>query len=660
MRTLRTALLCLIALTAQAQAQDAIPLRSGEHPTFTRLVLDTLPQQGWQARQTGRDVSVSLPATGPVSTRNVFDRIPRTRLLSVEAFDGEIMLRLGCACPVQVFELEGRALVIDIRDPGSDGATDTADLAPIRATPPMAEPDPPARDVVVEGVESPARPAPPAGRDLPADPDLSDVRNRLIEQLTRAADQGLLQLADTAPAPVDAPAEEPQEETISEPATVDPARDAVEPPVTPIAQVSIRTAFEAPQEPIRSTDRACAFPVPVSAGPERERFLRYTALQSDIYGEFDTVSEGHLRELVLTAIGLGFGQEAQAILRQNRDVLQEHAILLDLARIVDGAQPGTALQDLVECDGIAGLWARLTTQDRDIASRFADADLETLSDLDPDHRLLLVERAADHWLDLSMHATAQRAVELGIRTGIAPPAPLRLIAARIAIRRGDVDAALSELAELAESSSLTGLRAGITLAEVTLARDMPLDPGLELDLAATAFQLRGTQTGRAAIGLLAAVRARDGNLSRSLQMLEESARREPDMAPIWRRVAADLIETTPADRPDYARAVLRYQAFLPDGTAGDMARVAAARGLRDLGLPTEAKIYAASAADRGNPVATELIRSLEVPDSFPPAPQLAAPSPRPQAGLAGASELIATGEVLRISASQLLDQPEPD
>lgn len=625
--------LALLAIVASpAMAQDEIAVRSGEHGTFTRLVIDTIPPEGWSAAQNQREVTLTLPNLNPLATSGIFARIPRTRLLSTQTNGSEFNLRLGCDCPVQVFALEDRVLVIDIRDPNSAPVTQATDLAATLVEQPVQDEN--------------TTPAPvPTEIAAPTVPNLDAIRERLVEQLTRAADQGLLSLSDTAPEPQNIEPLPMEIATVSEPAPeVIPIDDV--PEVEP--RIDIRTAFERPLDYVPPSRSECTIPMPVTEGTSMDRYSEYVEVRGALYGEFDTIDRVQLRRLVLLAVGLGLGTEAQSHLEIHGELLPNRDVLWDMAAIVEGQNSGSSLSHLSNCNGASGFWSRLMDDQAHIAARYAAQDLETLAAMPPEFRVLMAEHAAKHWLELSMPATAQRALDLAQRTGIPLSAQMQLISAQINQMDGDYDRAKNQFSQLAGNSGIAGLRARIGLVEIGLAKNEPILQAAELDLAATAFQMRGSELGRTAIRLLASIHARSGNLSSSLQLLTASAQREPEMAEIWQHVAADLIVETAADSPDYARAVLNYAEFLPSGAAGDSARIAAARGLDQLGLPTDADWIAPTTT---SPTAVSAEEPLETTQPVAPPAIETADTPT---SLASAQQLIEAGRALRLSTVDLI------
>ena len=148
-------LLALLALLGGAMAAQAapVPVRSGEHATFTRLVFADTGDSRWTADRPGAD-SFALAFSGPppdLDLSGVFDRIPRSRLLGVSLDGARLVLDLACACKVEASRIPSGHVVIDIlderidlQDPISEAAAPgngTARILPLRLPPaPLALP----------------------------------------------------------------------------------------------------------------------------------------------------------------------------------------------------------------------------------------------------------------------------------------------------------------------------------------------------------------------------------------------------------------------------------------------------------------------------------------------------------------------------------------
>lgn len=116
--TVRLALAVALAVLAAAGVRaEPVAVRSGEHPGFTRLVLDfaTLPDWTMVEDGTARQFIFDGP---PVrfEAGSVFARIGRQRIRGLRAGMNRLDLDLGCACAVTAAALPGGRLVIDVSD----------------------------------------------------------------------------------------------------------------------------------------------------------------------------------------------------------------------------------------------------------------------------------------------------------------------------------------------------------------------------------------------------------------------------------------------------------------------------------------------------------------------------------------------------------------
>lgn len=101
-----------------ATQAETVPIRSGEHRTFSRLVFADAPGRDWSVSRDGLSrVFVTFSAGVPqLDPSSIFDLIPRTRIADV-AYDAQILeLKLVCDCSVEVFQIPTGHVVVDVRD----------------------------------------------------------------------------------------------------------------------------------------------------------------------------------------------------------------------------------------------------------------------------------------------------------------------------------------------------------------------------------------------------------------------------------------------------------------------------------------------------------------------------------------------------------------
>ena len=107
-------LFSLVASHALAQT-TTVPVRSGEHADFTRLVIQIPEENSWRVSTSA--MQARLLIEGPPLRFDIsqsFARIPRTRLRSLDASENLLDLQLACACEIRAYEDIPQFLVIDI------------------------------------------------------------------------------------------------------------------------------------------------------------------------------------------------------------------------------------------------------------------------------------------------------------------------------------------------------------------------------------------------------------------------------------------------------------------------------------------------------------------------------------------------------------------
>ncbi|MCR8549518.1 hypothetical protein M4578_16935 [Salipiger sp. P9] len=349
--------LLLFWISAWPATAQEIPVRSGEHGDFTRLVLDVPAGTAWELDQTeAGKVQIRFGRAGyRFDLSRAFDRIDRARVAGLSALpDGQGMtIDLGCACDAEAFLLRDRMLVVDLR-PADPSAPSALSGLRIGANPGIG----PARaeNVLLPKFSLQTPPDAQLRNDDKVAPSLEPgvFERMLAEQLATAATEGLL---------------DPALQEISRPPPADEQSGAEAGPapdrsIVPTAQDSIAAAItEAdlhdPQARIRIGGSSCLsddlFDVASWGGTEP---LTETVpdLRARLYGEFDKLDPEALTALVRAYISVGFGAEARALLDLSPD--PPDPVLMALAGIVDG-HPDRAgvFAGQTGCDGAAALWA---------------------------------------------------------------------------------------------------------------------------------------------------------------------------------------------------------------------------------------------------------------------------------------------------------------
>ncbi len=357
----------VLAISASPSQAETIAIRSGEHPAFSRLVIDFSDNVDWQEDRVDRQHTLTFAAPDlALETRGVFSKIPRNRLSDLSWRAQTLTLDLACDCTVRTQRLASGKLVIDVTD------------TPYVATPVPPEPEntpqdlKSAREMFYKLTEKPAifpLPKPPE----PVPGDVSKAAEILAQEIGRAASLGLL-----APTPTGLDA-------IPTPTSTDNGLPGFE----------LRNALDTHDVNRRDTavgepttcQPADVFDIAHWGGEEPAGELIGRA-RNKLVGEFDLHNADDVTAFARRLLYLGFGAEARSTL--NALDGDPDPVLHVLSFIVDGQTPfdETLLVDQVGCDTAGALWAVLSLKSVPEASNL-NAILREFSALPDHHRVYL-------------------------------------------------------------------------------------------------------------------------------------------------------------------------------------------------------------------------------------------------------------------------------
>lgn len=588
----------LLTLAAPALAREGGPIRTGEHPGFTRVVMEIEPATEWSLETREGTAVIRFPGRAiAFGTEGVWERIPRDRVTSIAADLGpegaRVTLGLGCDCRVTASFVGARRLAIDVIDRGA------------------AAPPPPARETKA------AR----AARETEA---VASAEAALAAQIVHAADQGVVQLTGAAPAapiavaPVAAaPAVEP---VPAPPARPEAPAEGGRALADQIAAISVYDRDDATLAALRAATPPPAACLPdeafdLGAWSDGTGFSAEAArLMRRIVGEFDRTDPEALRALARLRIRHGFGREAEAELAAFGDAgLADRALLADLARAVEGravaADGPLALAE--DCPGAHALWLALGGAAPAWRGPIQFAAVrEAFAALPPDLRALLGPGLAGRLLDRGRAAEAAAIAAISRRPGLPETPEQALAAARLLAAEGAPEEALAMLRGLAESGAPIAPQALALLARIAFAQGMALPDRLITDLAAAATAARGDPGEAGLRSLLVASLGARGALQEAVAEARRAAAALPSAGGLLAaRAAAAVAAADPAKVGDavYAEAALTVAPMIAPGVAQDPDRRVIAGRLIALGLPNAAVELLAPATLRGDPGALRLV-----------------------------------------------------
>lgn len=585
MRWILAIILWCAAVAAQAQQ---VTVTTGDHPTFTRVVLQAQGLTGWRLVRLDDGYALRLRRPASFDLDAAFRVITRDRLTNLSALaDGRgLRLTLDCTCHAVGFDYRPGIVVIDLRDgPPPDGSsfelTETRELAPhLRQSEAAAQPAarPPlawdwTKQTLAKTVEVPASPV--AAAPLP-DPQTLALRDALLDQFADGASRGLVDPVAKLPIPT--------------------KPDRAMPEAARIGLLALPgVAGLSPQETrptLTATGAACIaserINLPDWGNPDLPAAAQLADL-SGYLGEFDRADPEALTVAVRRQLWLGFGLETVALVNTFAIDAADADVWRSMARAVDGGtDPNGPFAGMTMCDGPAALWAALTQTRLSLPEVNTQAVLRNFSALPPHLRRSLGPALTERFLQAGDQATAQSLRDAMLR---GDPAAGALVDAQIALHSDRPAQAEAEARAALAAGGPDSAAALVTLIEAQFQARKPLSPA---DVTAAAA-LRQEQPDNPGL-------ARATILAEALSGAFDTAFADLQTAPegVFTNTAPDVWAVLAEVGPDSALITHGVLAASPPPTASVATRLSLAKRLTDLGFGAAAQIWL---GPEGDPVA---------------------------------------------------------
>lgn len=608
-----------IAGAAPIVAQT-IDVRSGEHDSFTRLVFYLDEPRDWTLGRTDAGYQLGLDGPAPAfDTEDVFDFIPRRRLLDVRPADDGLSFEVSCPCHVNAFEYRENILVVDFRDgPAPDGSRFEAPFAPPReptadiSLPPLPTPVAPIPTAPAEP-ELPSSPTSVPAQSLPtlfAAPDplaSAELRQELATGISRAIAEGFATPVDPMTTSPEAAARGsgPFAELATSGARID-LRTARDPLPSPSADPSTRECLNPDNVDVRAW----------GGGRTPAEVLSQT--RAGFLEDLDTPSDTAVLDRARAYAFLGFGAEARQVLRAYPVGGEAARAVAAIAGILD--DPGTPGPDWLArqaaCDSVVALWGLLAMDPNDPpTSPNAAAVQRALSALPLHLRTHLaptvserLRRTGDTSAAAAARATITRVVDeppgaLVVETARAEREAAARSAGSADAVPGDDPARLQQLDQASAGNDVTALAAQAELLRRIAGAERPVSPELRNEVAAQIHSAGDIPEARDLLDALIAAMARGGQYRAALDYLEELARRgRADRAALTAGVdqVFRALVNRAGDGVFLTVAATRAADALPAPPSPPVSLLVAAR-LEALGFPEAAAGFAAPPAEIGPP-----------------------------------------------------------
>ncbi|NBE07373.1 tetratricopeptide repeat protein [Paragemmobacter ruber] len=492
---MRFLLAILVIFTLRPAVAQTVAVTTGDHASFTRLVLTLPAATDWTLGRTQDGYIFRVAGAQPgYDLSQVFQRISRARLSAIWADpeDGSLRLGVGCPCHALPFEFRPGTVVIDLKDgpppPGSSFEL-TLDGEALAALTPKTPPRPKPRATQIPSpfvwhrlaleAARPGEPIAPAPAPKAPDPALLALREDLLMEFSRSAAEGL----------------------------IDPARPSQGNPPSRMRSASVpinlrlgepldaRTGLALPRS-MAAQGQTCPDDQSLALaewGDGRPIPVQMAEAMADLTGEFDEPDPAAVSRAVRFLLHVGFGAEAAALLKALPVDHPDASLWQSLARLVDGDEdPNGAFRALAACDSPAALWAALADRSLSAADINTTALLRAFSALPPQLRQSLGPDLAESFLQKGDRNTATALHDaLSRLPGLQDPRS-RILASRIASAYGATPDATEALQAVLEDPGPAQLEALVTLVELHAAEGRPLDPAQADALAAFLSQAAST------------------------------------------------------------------------------------------------------------------------------------------------------------------------
>ena len=582
-------------------AAQIVTARSGEHDGFTRIVFQVPAGTAWSLQQSGQTAELNVELENVrFDTGQVFNRIARTRLTALsQSGPGEALkLQLGCECEVVGFTQSGSLLVVDIKDrEEKEPPRALAYLRPLNQPAyrfrPAPRPEPmsglPSRRQNPElppfvGALVSGRPGTEDGglaqstvlipeAEIDLTPGINISEQRLLDQIRRAADQGLLTPLVPLPSGTDGAGD------------TDVVTGVGQRPATLPANVSVTTSIDRDMTMAASAvqiqaERRCMQSDLVAVydwGDERPFGTQISAWRAELFEEFDRVKPDSALGLARNYLHFGFGAEALRALEvvpdagSGRPVLEAMASLLDYGKL-SGTNPFSGQQG---CDGDVALWAVLSLPDLPDATNVGSVQ-RAFARLPAHLRVHIGPDISRRFTDAGDAETAGAILRAVSRAGDEMDPAFDLAEATLVDLQGDPGAAARRMSEVVATGSDQSPEAIVKLVQARWQERAAIQPDIPDLAAAYALEYRDGDLGpdlrRAHVTALALA----GRFPEAMEQLADLARRDGDEATELARLPFLTLLIERADDLTFLKYALQYgdgkNNGLPAGLGDDMAR----------------------------------------------------------------------------------------
>jgi len=519
---LRLALIfCCMALSAEAMP---IAVRSGEHADFSRLVIMLPKEADWKLDPTAEGYRLETDVDeAQFQIEDVFRLIPRSRVVEIkdDAKASGLLFTTTEGVKIRSFPLRLGGLVLDFYDAPAQAVEETVAPHAVTSTSRNLQPVPIGAahlDLYWQGlIDTPPTNAPEEQDHTPNEPFLAEaplsvpqieqvdervsaVEERLRQELSRAAAQGLVEVdttklhkpaVPTEQGMVDAAPEVTHEQSASAHKTNDQIAFKSKTSIDQ-ANHSARSATDPTESGLRcASDSLFDLGGWIGDGDASDQIGKG---RRAVMGEFDKPNQDEVIKLARTYLAFGFGAESRMLLNdmgapgEARDALFYLADLFD--ELPDAHQSPFA--QMTGCDGNVAAWALLGADPlppkEDV--NFA-AVRRSYQGLSPQLRQTIGPDLVARLIALGAPDIARAIRPALSRITEQDRSALHMVDAQLILEKGGADADHS-LADVVAQDGLHAAQALLLLIDDKLSRGQAIESKTTQNARALAFELRGT------------------------------------------------------------------------------------------------------------------------------------------------------------------------
>ena len=462
---MRWLLVLFFSLATPIMAQTVV-VKSGDHESFTRLVINFSDAAPWRIGRTDSGYELQRPLPNETyDVSGVFRLITKARVNSIwtDPLSGSLRLGVTCTCHAIPFELNPNTLVIDIHDglppKGSSFEQSAVNFQPFYplglTTNSLSKETNGAKDNY-NWIEAAAEPSVDKPHQFHPENGLLQIaldsqsrgmsfRKVVTESLAKGASKGLVDI-DLKGSKV---SEQPNEASI---ANVSTSLDGAFP-----EKLAVSTSEDNPDRSLTEYGTECPITDNVDLGAwstSSEGMEILILAKSGLIGEFDEVSAEKLKVAIRISLYLGFGAEARNMVKSFHSSSDQYPLLLGLSYIVDGERdPVNQFSGMQTCDNSAALWALISEPDGSKPYGVnGEAIARAFMEL-PEHlKFSLAQLTIDRLFLVGDNSNAE-IVRASLSRAALPDADIvSMVNAKLALAEKDVERAEIELEKVSDSA----------------------------------------------------------------------------------------------------------------------------------------------------------------------------------------------------------------